>query len=64
MKNDYRKKTLSVISSMSESSLVKKTDGITDGQCTVKKIYPLEYTNRIISSVIGNGICSNFIPTI
>jgi len=27
-----------------------------------KKNYPLEYTDKIILSVIGSGIWSNFIP--
>jgi len=42
----------------------KKPDDFTNGQCTQKKNYPLEYTEKIISSVIGSGIWSNFIPTL
>jgi hypothetical protein len=34
----------------------KKIDSFTDEKCAQKKIELLEYTNRIISLVIGSGI--------
>jgi len=60
-----QKKTSLVFWVVGNFSLIKKIiDGFKHGQYTQKQIYPLEYTDRIISLMIHSGICSNSFPTL
>jgi hypothetical protein len=49
------------ISSVKKNLMTLQMDNVSKKK---KKNYPLEYTDKIILSVIGSGIWSNFIPTL